>query len=227
MNPRPEAYQMRLNERAVTLSQTAFLGFQPGDFEIGGREQFVYLINSGLNPDSKVVDLGCGVLRAGYWLIHFLNPDCYFGIEPHAGRLKMGTEAILEPGLIETKNPRFDTNPDFDTSVFGEKFDFFLAYSIWTHACKSQIKATLDSYVRDSKEESVFLTTYLPADEENPDYEGGIWFGTSHESDTQGCIFHSLDWISGECDRRNLNVTELGKDKTYGQSWLKISRRMP
>ena len=216
---------MELQKKAEMLGEKTFLGVPVRDFEEGGRELFIYLLKAGLNPDSKLVDIGCGVLRGGYWLIHFLDPGCYFGIEAHAGRLGMGVNTILEAETLEAKRPRFDTNPRFDTSVFGEKFDFFLAYSIWTHASKPQIQTMLDSFLRDAKDGGVFLTSYLPAGWRRPDYKGDRWYGTSHESDTPGCIHHSLGWIKAECDRRGLVARGLGRDKTYGQDWLKITRR--
>ncbi len=216
---------MNLNEKAKRLSEESFIGFQPEDFDRGGREQFIYLLREGLHPDSKVVDIGCGVLRAGYWLIHFLNPGCYFGIEPHTGRLDMGKHQILEPEIIESKRPNFDTNPDFNTSVFQEKFDIFLLYSIWTHAAKAGIEATLDSFVRDASPNAVFLTSYLPASEKHPDYLGENWVGSSHESTTRGCIHHSPEWIREICENRKLEVVELPPDKTYGMNWLAIRRK--
>jgi hypothetical protein len=223
--PLKKGSTMEIQKKAELLGEKTFFGFLAKDFENGGREQFIYLLTAGLNPDSRLVDLGCGVLRAGYWLIHFLDAGCYCGIEPHEGRLRMGIDTILEPEMLELKRPRFDTNANFDTSVFGEKFDFFLAYSIWTHASKRQIRTMLDSFVRDSSDGGVFLTSYLPADESNPDYQGDSWTGTSHESDVPGCIHHSLEWIEGECSVRALKVRELGRDKTYGQSWLEIKVR--
>lgn len=211
-----------LEKKARELSEETFIGFQPEHFDQGGREQFIYLLRAGLNPDSTVVDIGCGVLRAGYWLIHFLNPGCYFGIEPHEGRLEMGKHRILEPEVLGEKKPRFDTNPDFNTSVFGEPFDFFLAYSIWPHAAKTGIEATLDSFVRDAADGATFLTTYLPADPDHPDYLGEKWFGTSHESEVVGCIHHSTEWIENSCRDRGLVVTHLDPDLTYGMPWLSI-----
>jgi hypothetical protein len=216
---------MNLQQKAEMLGEKAFLGVPVSGFEKGGRELLIYLLNAGLNPDSKVVDIGCGVLRGGYWLIHFLNPDCYCGIEPHAGRLDMGTQIILEPEVLAAKRPRFDTNPSFDTSAFGEKFDFFLAYSVWTHAAKPQIETMLDSFLRGAKEGGVFLTSFLPAGWGRPDYQGDKWHGTSHESHVPGCIYHSRRWIKAECDGRRLITKELGRDKTYRQSWLQITRR--
>ncbi len=135
---------MRLQRKFEELARNQFYGVPVENFEFAGREQLIYLLNAGLTPDCKVLDIGCGVLRAGYWLIHFLDPGCYCGIEPHKGRLEIGTQNILEPGVLTSKSPRFDTNVNFDTSVFGEKFDFFLAYSIWTHAGKRQIQTMLD-----------------------------------------------------------------------------------
>ena len=54
------------------------------------------------------------------------------------------------PGRWNEKRTRFDGNSKFDTSVFSEKFDFFLAYSIWTHASKPQIQTMLEGFLRDS-----------------------------------------------------------------------------
>jgi len=215
---------MELQKKADMLGATMFLGVPVSNFELGGREHFIYLLCAGLAPQSKLIDLGCGVLRLGYWLIHFLDPLCYCGIEPHSQRLALGIHTILEAEVREFKRPRFHSNADFDTSVFGEKFDFFLAYSIWTHACKKQIGTMLDAFLRDSKDDATFLTSYLPAGDGCPDYNGDTWNGTSHESDVPGCIHHSLGWIKAECEQRGLSVREIGLDRTYGQSWLAVAR---
>jgi hypothetical protein len=59
-----------------------FLGVPVKDFEKAGREQPAYLLTAGLISGSKVDDVGCDVLRRGYWLIHFLNPGNCYGIDP-------------------------------------------------------------------------------------------------------------------------------------------------
>lgn len=122
---------MNLQVKAETiLGSRKFVGVPVTNFESAGREQLLYLLRAGLNPDSKVVDVGCGVLRAGYWLIQFLDAGCYCGIEPHRDRLEIGRNLILTPEALKLKHPRFDSNANFDASAFQEKFDFFLAYSI-------------------------------------------------------------------------------------------------
>lgn len=212
-----------LQERAERLDRSTFFGVPIAGFEKAGRQQLILLLMAGLEPHSKVLDLGCGVLRAGYWLIHFLDPHCYFGVEPSRERLETGRTLLLEPDTERVKQPRFDTNPEFDSGVFGVKFDFFLAYSIWTHASKPQIETMLDNFLRDSTPGAVFLTSVLPAVWRRRDYRGEGWFGTSHESSQPGCIRHSLRWIADACRRRGLRVCKLGRERD-GQTWLQISR---
>ena len=216
----------RLDQIAARLGRETFLGVPVERFAAGGREQLIALLRAGLDPDSKVADLGCGCLRGGYWLIHFLDPGCYCGIEPHAGRLEVGLREILEPAVLAGKRPRFDANPSFDTSVFGERFDFFLARSIWTHAPKRQIEAMLDNFVRDGAGGARFLTSYLPADD-GTDYAGDAWVGTSHESAAAGCIRHAFSWIASACDRRGLAAVELPGRRFNGQVWIDIRRAAP
>jgi hypothetical protein len=205
------------------MARHGFLGVPLETFEDGGRRQFIALLNEGLCPESKVLDIGCGCLRTAYWLTRFLDPGCYHGIEPARCRVEYGLCHLFTPELVMAKQPRFDFNPRFDSSVFATKFDYFLAGSIWTHASKSQIEATLESFLRDSIPTSVFLTSYLPALHPNDDYQGVHWVGTSHESDAPGVIRHALPWITEECQKRGLRVQEVPGEAFDSQYWLRIN----
>jgi hypothetical protein len=206
------------------IARHGFLGVPVETFERGGRKQLIALLNEGLNPESKVLDIGCGCLRTAYWLVRFLDPGCYHGIEPAHERVEYGLRYLFAPEEISTKRPRFDFNPDFNSSVFATKFDFFLAGSIWSHASKAQIEATLNSFLRDSNPAGIFLTSYIPALSREEEYDGDHWVGTSHESDTPGVIRHGLYWITEQCKLRGLQVKELPGEAFDGQTWLRIQR---
>lgn len=208
---------------AEMMSRHGFLGVPVETFEDGGRRQFVALLNEGLCPESRVLDIGCGCLRTAYWLIRFLDPGCYHGIEPDRRRVEHGLNHLFTPELVRAKQPQFDFNPNFASSVFATKFDYFLAGSIWTHASKSKIEATLESFLRDSIPTGVFLTSYLPALHPNDDYQGDRWVGTSHESNTPGVIRHALPWITEQCQKRGLRVQEVPGEAFDSQYWLRIS----
>lgn len=217
-----------LEERAANLEAAGiFLGGPPRLFETAGQKLLMTLLSEGLTPDAKVLDVGCGCLRGGYWLIHFLDEGCYCGIEPNKPMLEAGLETLLEPGLADLKQPRFDNNSDFDFTAFGETFDFFVARSVWTHASKPQIRAMLDGFRNTASPGAVFVTSYLRATLlKRDDYQGATWIGRSHESDTPGLVRHSLRWIQAECAERRLTANEIkGKEFNFGaQTWLRIKR---
>lgn len=217
-----------LTERAAILqSRGIFIGGSARLFDIPGRKILMTLLESGLYPNSTVLDIGCGCLRGGYWLIHFLEKNCYYGIEPDKEMLKAGIEILLEPEEIRLKNPRFDSNQDFDFSVFNQKYDFFVARSIWTHTSKNQICTMLDGFCQTSSENGVFLASFIKASLLRPDYKGTRWVGRSHTSDEVGVVAHSLGWIQRECEKRGLDVQEiLDETLNFGnQTWLKITRQ--
>ena len=209
---------------AEMISRHGFLGVPVETFEEAGRRQFDALIREGLKPESRVLDIGCGCLRTAWWLVRFSNPGCYFGIEPVRRRIDLGLEYLFTSEELTLKQPRFDSNPDFDFSVFGTRFDFFLAGSIWSHACKRQIETCLDSFVAHSTAASVFLSSYIPASSPEEDYQGDRWVGTSHESDLPGVIRHAFDWIDQQCRRRHLSLDQLPGEAFDGQTWLRVRR---
>lgn len=219
-----------LEERARRLeSQGVHLGCPARLFVEGGRRQLMLLLDEGLEPDSKVLDIGCGSLRAGYWLIHFLDPGRYFGIEPDPAMLAGGLNRILEPGLAAEKKPRFDGNAELDFSPFGEKFSFFLARSVWTHAPKSAILRMLDGFVEHAAPNAVFLASFLPASRlRRDDYLGEGWiFEKSAPPGVCGMLRHSFAWIASACSQRGLDVRKVA-DRTFafgGQVWLRIRAR--
>jgi len=205
------------------MARHGFLGVPVETFEDAGRRQFIALLDEGLSPESKVLDIGCGCLRTAYWLIRFLDPGCYYGIEPASVRVEYGLDHLFTPELVMAKQPRFDFNSHFDSSVFVAKFDYFLAGSIWTHASKAQIETTLETFLRDSNPTSVFLASYLPALSPDDDYQGQCWVGTSHESDTPGVIRHALPWITEQCQKRGLRVQDIPGEAFDSQYWLRVS----
>lgn len=207
------------------INRHGFLGVPRETFEAGGRAQLVRLLEHGLTPESKVLDIGCGCLRVAYWLVRFLDSDCYCGIEPARQRIEYGQRYLFTIEELERKRPRFDFNERFDSSTFATKFDFFLAGSIWTHGSKRHIETTLDSFQRDSTPTGVFLTSYLPAASPKDDYAGESWVGTSHKSDTPGVIRHSLAWITNVCNRRRLKVVALQGIDCDSQYWLRIDKQ--
>ena len=215
-----------LQQRAERLHRvTTNIGCGLWRFERTGRNQLESLIRNGLNPWDKLLDIGSGALCGAYWMIHFLDPGGYHGIEPNCDMFNAGLQHIPEPGLFEIKKPSFQHNDQYDFSGFGIKFDFFHAHSIWTHAPKKDIERMLDGFLAHTNPGAHFLTSFKAPRIFRPDYKGEVWVGKSHEPGEAGIVRHSFRWICDECEARGLQARKLRGEKIHRQQWIMICRK--
>jgi hypothetical protein len=209
----------------MTLNKN-FLGGPRKNFIREGREQLIVLLEHGLDFDSVLLDIGCGVLRGSRWSIPLLAPGNFCGIEPQRHMVERGLREFLDPDIAALKRPRFDHNDRFDFSVFGLKFTHFIARSIWSHASKPQIETMLDGVVDHGVDGAVFLTSFHLARGVWTDYEGDEWRGRSHESGSPDVVAHSYEWIERQCHARDLSVAYVDRDPLWKQDqrWLVIRK---
>ncbi|MDZ7671037.1 MAG: hypothetical protein U5Q16_17045 [Gammaproteobacteria bacterium] len=95
----------------------------------------------------------------------------------------------------------FDTNDRFDFEVFGARFDFVIARSIWTHASPWQIGMMLDQF-RVTAPQGVMLASIKECPWYRRQYRGTQWVGKSHECTEGGIVRYRFSWIASECRRR-------------------------
>ncbi len=138
----------------------AFVGPEQG-YDLMGASQFRLLTTLGLRATHRVLDLGCGSLRAGRLLIPWLNQGNYHGIEPNAWLIDQVIEQELGQDLIRLKQPRFDHNEHFDTQVFETSFDLILAQSIFSHAGTDLLDTALASISQSLTPSGLLAATFL------------------------------------------------------------------
>lgn len=123
--------------------------------------QFAYMARLGLRGHHRLLDVGCGSLRAGRLFIPYLQADRYFGIEPEAWLLEDGKRLHVGDDLLALRRPRFITgNRGFPAQQFRVQFDFALAQSVFTHASLPQIALCLRNVAEALKPGGVFAATY-------------------------------------------------------------------
>lgn len=149
----------------------AFVG-PPLKYDLMGSLQFLLLSAAGLRAHHKVCDVGCGSLRAGKLLIPYLDKGNYFGLEPNQWLIDEAIEQEIGQDLVSLKAPRFDNNENFNLSSFGEKFDFVVAQSIFSHASAKQIKSCLKEVRQHLQAEGLFIATFIWGKQ---DYEKDDW----------------------------------------------------
>ena len=180
--------------RRIAHETGGFTGGGLNLFAKAGRYTFSSLKRNGLKRSSKVLDYGCGSLRLGYWLVRFLRTGCYCGIEPNENFLAAGIKHALGPELESEKRPRFSNVAQFDFSVFGDKFDFIAARSIFSHASPEQFLKAMNSFRDNSADGAVMLASYRPLRKRDGDVD--IVDSNPHGPDWRLRRF-ALSWPAG------------------------------
>ena len=103
-------------------------------FDIIGAQQFCVLVGQGLRERHRLLDVGCGCLRGGRFLIPYLGRGNYCGLEPNRELLDAGIAIELGRGMAHFKRPEFHYFDDFRLSRIPVAFDYVLAQSILSHA---------------------------------------------------------------------------------------------
>jgi len=141
-------------------------------YDLFSAVQFNLLTFLGLREHHYLLDVGCGSLRAGRLFIPYLQPGHYYGVEPEAWLVQQGIERELGADLVRLKRPVFSHDDRFTFSALGQRFDFLLAYSIFSHASQDQIRRCLSEARQVMQPGAIFAATFA----EGPDdYQGDRW----------------------------------------------------
>ena len=148
-------------ERIDFLGHRAYVGGDTAEKWYGiGRRQYHFLVSVGLKPNHKFLDVACGALRLGQFLIPYLEAANYFGIEGEEALVVAGLKDELHFDLAETKHPRFAFNYDFDAPS-GATFDYAMAQSLFTHLIEDDIEKCFSKLAPLANPGASFYFTYL------------------------------------------------------------------
>lgn len=145
-----------------------FTGGPIAHFEQVGRDTFITLLENGLLPSHRVLDVGCGALGNGYWLVRFLDEGCYHGIEPWKKMLDAGIRHALGEALMRGRRPRFSHDDRCDFSHFGTQFDRVFARSVITHGGPGMVRTLIapvfEIRVRGCRHAALVLAAFVCAE---------------------------------------------------------------
>ncbi len=125
-------------------------GLVGGMWDEVGRLQFDYLVSQGLRPEHRLLDVGCGCLRAGVYFIPYLADGHYYGIDKNESLLEAGRRVEMVDSGLASRQVHLLCRDDFDCSGFGQRFNVAIAQSVFTHLpwnsilrCLVEIQAVL------------------------------------------------------------------------------------
>lgn len=129
-----------------------------------GKLQFDYLVRHGLQPSHKLLEIGCGNLRAGWRFISYLEPGNYFGIDISPDILLAGERTIAEFNL-QVKVPHLFPIDHMNSEFLPEcYFDIIHAHSVFTHSPSDVIEACFANIGRIMKHNAFFDFTFFSSD---------------------------------------------------------------
>lgn len=157
-NPYLEAYSRHTDLRVEADPRKAVGGM----WEEIGALQFEFLRAMNLRPHHTMLDLGCGTLRGGRHFIRYLHPGHYAGIDISPKAILSAATLVRQEGL-SNKRPRLlvSENRNLKFREFaGERFDYILAQSVFTHLQAEHIKECFEHVGGIMKSGGLFYFTY-------------------------------------------------------------------
>lgn len=117
-----------------------------------------------ITPESRVLDIGCGALRLGRWLIPWLQPERYTGLDKSRRLIEQGYWFELSRTDRAHKRPRFVASADFEFFLFGraESPQTSFANSLLTHLTLDDVGRLLSKLRGFVQTGHNFLATYVP-----------------------------------------------------------------
>lgn len=174
----------------------------PEEWDLVASRQVALLLVAGLRDTHRLVDVGCGSLRAGRMLIPYLRPGHYFGIEPNRWLVERGIEHELGRDLVELKRPTFRFVDDFSLSAFGVSFDFALAHSVFSHAYPDLALTGFRGSAQALAPKGKLFATFKEGTS-NPEGSGWLypemvpytWERMNEIIEESGLVARRLDWV--------------------------------
>jgi cyclopropane fatty-acyl-phospholipid synthase-like methyltransferase len=133
-----------------------------------GPKQLEFLVGQGLEPRHRLLDIGCGPLRAGIHFVDHLDPERYYGIDINETLLDAGYEHEL-PARLREKLPRdhLRATDRFDCD-FGVDFDYAIAQSVFTHVSLNHVRLCLYRVAQQMAPGGRFFATFFEAPRSHP-----------------------------------------------------------
>jgi SAM-dependent methyltransferase len=153
-----------LDHKAGGAHYRAYVG-PPGDYDLVSGLQFTLLFRAGLRETHRLLDVGCGSLRAGRLFIPYLRPGNYYGVEPNRWLVDEGIARELGSDILRVKQPTFSTVDDFSFGSLGTRFDFVIAHSILSHTFSDLASRAFRGFHDCLADDGVLLATFLEGEE--------------------------------------------------------------
>ncbi|MEU7578382.1 class I SAM-dependent methyltransferase [Streptomyces sp. NPDC041068] len=181
-----------------------------------GRMQFDYLVGHGLQPHHRMLEIGCGNLRAGRLFIDHLDTGHYYGIDISPDILIAAKHTLVRHGLRE-KLPYLTIADDLTFDFLPDAhFDVVHAHSVFSHSPLHVIEECFAHVGRVLTPEGFFDFTFDRTE------------GKEHHVLREDFYYRS-ETLLRLAEKHGLSAVFMDdwEDRPHGQSKIRIRRQAP
>ncbi|MEW2470193.1 class I SAM-dependent methyltransferase [Streptomyces sp. NPDC046994] len=178
-----------------------------------GQMQFDYLIEHGLRPEHRMLDIGCGNLRGGWRFIDYLGTGNYYGIDISPDIL-MAAKKTLSERRLQDKLPHLTITGDLTLDFLPEDhFDVIHAHSVFSHSPLQIIDQCLAHVGRVLSESGFFDFTFDRTE------------GAEHQVLRED-FYYRTDTLLALARQHGLHAKFMQdwEERPHGQSKIRVSR---
>ncbi len=154
---------------------------QPKHWRALGRRQFRFLREHGLERHHRMLEIGCGNLRAGWRFIRYLDAGNYTGIDISPDILLAARTTIVERGLQDKRPVTMLVDGTGLDSLPAGYYDVLHAHSVFSHTPLEVVEGYLAGAARVLADDGFFDFTYNRTDGDTWDFlEEDYYYSTEH-----------------------------------------------
>lgn len=179
-----------------------------------GQLQFDYLIRHGLQPGDRMLEIGCGNLRAGRLFIDYLDTGNYYGIDISPDIL-LAAQDVIDEYQLQPKLPHLELVQDLKFRFLPpEQFTVVHAHSVFTHSPIEVISECLANVGRVMRRHGVFDFTFCRTE------------GAEHQVLRED-FYYRTETLLGLADEHGLDAEFMAdwEELPHPQSKIRVTRR--
>ena len=179
-----------------------------------GQMQFDYLVEHGLEPHHRLLEIGCGNLRAGWRFIGYLDAGNYYGVDISPEVILAAQDTLVARGLAD-KLPHVTLVNDMGFAFLpDEHFDVVHAHSVFSHCPLAVIEECFAHIGRVMKPEGFFDFTF--------DRTEGKEYARLRED-----FYYRTETLIAAAERHGLDARFMDDWEAlpHGQSKIRVTRR--
>lgn len=169
-------YQVRMERQAKQSFETPFIK----EYLETGVTDLEYLKKQGMQPHHRLLDFGCGTLRTGLFVIPYLDPGNYVGVDISETRIEKGCREAENQGIPRDRYRVVTLTGTGLEEIADEKIDYVWSLAVFSHMPSSEWYPILRKLHGQLSDDGKILISYSHRDKLKRSKFKDFWYTSDH-----------------------------------------------